>query len=263
MRSNAAEPEQLKISPIWIVPLLALLQGLWMLYDYLSSQGPVISIAFETAEGLEAGKTRIKPRSVEVGTVDSVTLNKTMNGVIVTARLNSDTGALLTEDARFWVVRPRIGNSGVSGLGTLLSGAYIELAPGRGKKGRRKFTGLEDIPLTATGTPGLAVTLFGEGRQALSVADPVLYRGFKVGQVEGVQFDTEARLAKYRLFINAPYDSLISANTHFWNISGIELEANAEGVNISAGSLESFLSGGVTFAGGRWRCAAAAIPSIR
>ena len=235
-------------SPIWVVPLVALLLGIWMLYDHLSNQGPVITISFDTAEGLEAGKTRIKTRSVEVGKVEAVILNPSMDGVLVTARIDKQASQLLTRDARFWVVRPRIGNSGVSGLGTLLSGAYLELEPGNSDESGRQFVGLEDIPLTSGSTPGVAINLFSDGKQSLSIADPVLYRGFKVGQVESVEFDTDEKLARYRLFINAPYDSLVSSNTHFWNVSGIEVEANAEGVSISSGSLESLLTGGVSFA---------------
>lgn len=235
-------------SPIWLVPLVALFLGIWMWYDHVSSQGPLITISFATAEGLEAGKTRIKTRSVDVGLVESVTLDLDSKGITVRARIDKSAASLLTSDARFWVVRPRIGNGGISGLGTLLSGAYIELDPGNASVRGDEFIGLEDVPLTSPGTPGLALTLYSSGKHSLSVADPVLYRGFKVGQVESVNFDPNKKQAEYRIFVHSPYDVLLSENTQFWNVGGFELDATAEGINVSAGSLETLLGGGVTFA---------------
>ena len=235
------------LSAIWWVPIIALLLGLWMAYDHVSNQGPVIQISFDTAEGLEAGKTKIKTLNVDIGVVESVKLNADFQGVVVQARLDKEVASLLKDDTHFWVVRPRIGKAGVSGLGTLLSGAYIELSPGKSDTLASAYRGLEDIPLTASGTPGLAMTLVSENKQSLSVGDPIIYHGFNVGQVESAEFDPSTRRAHYRLFVRAPYNNLITSNTRFWNVSGVQVETSAEGININTGSLETLLAGGVTF----------------
>ena len=130
---------------------------------HIARQGPLVTISFATAEGLEAGKTRAKTRSVDVGVVESVSLDLDSKGITVRARVDKSAASLLTSDARFWVVRPRIGNGGISGLGTLLSGAYIEHDPGKAPAKGKEFVGLEDVPLTSPGTPGLALTLYSNG----------------------------------------------------------------------------------------------------
>ncbi|MEH6448639.1 MAG: intermembrane transport protein PqiB [Oleispira sp.] len=247
LEQRAQFKESSSWSPIWLVPIVAFLLGVWMVFSYINNLGPEITISFATAEGLEAGKTRIKARNVDIGIVETVMLNDSMDGVVVTVRLDKSVTKLLNQGARFWVVKPRIGSAGISGLGTLLSGAYIELSPGKSSETQRQFEGLEDVPLTTAGTPGLALSLFNDDKHELSVGDPVLYRGFKVGQVEEAQFDPKLRRVHYRLFINAPYDQLITENTYFWNVGGIELDATVNGINISAGTIESLISGGVTF----------------
>lgn len=247
MEASRPEVEESGWSPVWLIPLVALLIGIWMVYSSMANQGPLITITFATAEGLEAGKTRIKTRSVDIGTVESVMLNPGLDGITVTARIDKTAESLLTQDARLWVVRPRIGTTGVSGLDTLLSGAYIELDPGKESAGAKTFTGLEDIPLTSPGTPGLALKLFSDTSHSLTVADPVLYQGFRVGQVESASFDADMKQAVYQVFIDAPYDRLITENTRFWNVAGIEFDASADGLRVTTGSLASMLAGGITF----------------
>ena len=121
------------ISTIWIVPVVAFALGIYMVIATLQNQGPEITIIFSTAEGLEAGKTKIKLRNVEIGLVESVGLGEDLESVVVTAQLEKETASLLRDDTEFWVVRPRIGKGGVSGLSTMLSGGYIQIAPGTSK----------------------------------------------------------------------------------------------------------------------------------
>ena len=136
-----------RISTVWIIPIVAVLIGAWLTYTTVSEQGPTISITFETAEGLEAGKTKLKYKDVEVGVVETVGLTDDLSGVVVTASLIHGAEEYLTDTTRFWVVRPRFGASGVSGLGTLVSGAFIEIDPGKGGAERETFKGLETPPV--------------------------------------------------------------------------------------------------------------------
>ncbi|MEE4360346.1 MAG: intermembrane transport protein PqiB [Pseudomonadales bacterium] len=231
---------------IWLVPIAAVVVGAWLVYFSATNRGPMITIHFSTAEGIVAGETRIKARSVDVGLVEAVSLDESLDGVRVSARLEPDTQRLLRTDSRFWVVRPRIGFGGVSGLGTLLSGGYIELAPGDGAMGRRDFDGFDEPPVTAPGVPGLRLTLVSEDAGSVHTGNPILYHGFPVGRIESAEFDLEAREMRYGAFIDAPYDRLVGVNTRFWNASGVTVSASVSGFELSTGSLETLATGGVS-----------------
>jgi paraquat-inducible protein B len=235
------------ISKIWLVPTVATFIGVWMIYFHLSTQGPTIEIYFETGEGIEAGKTKIKMRNVDIGTVEDLRLNGKTDGVVVSVRINNNDRNLLKEDTQFWVVRPRIGKGGVSGLGTLLSGAYIELSPGISNNDEDKFNGLESEPVTPAGIPGLHITLDSGSYRAFDVGDPILFHGIEVGRIEYVYFNTEERIVYYNAFIESPYDSLVTTNTKFWEVNGVEVNLSSDGIRVQSGTLETLITGGVTF----------------
>jgi paraquat-inducible protein B len=235
------------ISRIWLVPIVAVLLGAWMVVYTWRNQGPEISIVFPTAEGIEAGKTKIKALDVEVGLVESVVLGEDLESVVVTARIEHSAMALLREDTQFWVVRARIGTGGVSGLGTILSGGYIQLAPGSGPQGRRRFVGLDEPPATPAGTPGLNLLLVSERAGSVGTGDPILYKGFPVGRIESAELDVDTQRMRYRAFVKAPFDDLVSTTTRFWNTSGLSFSATADGIELSTGSLQTLLVGGVAF----------------
>lgn len=245
--TTAAVKETRKISSIWLIPIVAAVLGIWVVINHFATQGPKITIKFETAEGIEAGKTKIKALNVELGVVTSVELNEAMDGVVIEAQLDPFARSMLREDTALWVERPRVGPGGVSGLGTILSGGFIQLQVGRGKEGRRDFIGRESPPLTPAGMPGLRLVLKSDRASDLSVGDPVLYRGFQVGQVEATRLDLDAREARSEIFIDAPYDALVYQNTRFWNASGFTFVASASGIELDIGSLQSLVTGGVAF----------------
>jgi paraquat-inducible protein B len=234
-------------SGIWIIPLIALLLGVYMVVHTWLTEGPTITVAFDTASGLEQGKTKIKYRNVVMGLVEEVRLNDNFDGVIATIKLDRQTLPLLRDDTRFWVVTARVGLGNISGLDTLLSGAYIQLAPGEGVKGKRKFVALEQPPLTPTGAPGLRLKLISERASSVSAGNAVLYNSYKVGRVESMTFDPSDRKAHYTLFIDAPYHELVDSQTRFWDVSGISLSAGADGFKLQTGSMDTVLLGGVAF----------------
>lgn len=243
-----AEPEihpQRRISRIWLIPIVALVLAIWMVIYTLRSQGPEITIVFSDADGIEAGTTKIKALSLEVGRVESARLSDDQKQISITARLQPGAEPLLREDTQFWVVRPRIGSSGVSGLGTLLSGSYIQLSPGTGNPGRRGFTGFDVPPATPIGTPGLHFEILSSRVSAVGRGDPILYEGFPIGRIESAEFDLTRRKARYAAFIEARYEELVSTSTRFWNASGISLSASANGVELRSESLQTLLGGGV------------------
>jgi len=236
-----------KLTAIWIIPLVAVVLGIWMVaYTYLN-EGPEIEITFKTAVGLEAGKTKVKFRNVDVGMVQTISLSSDMKNTIVVVKLERAALPMLGEDTRFWVVRASIGGGSVSGLDTLLSGAYIEVGPATSQSKLRKFVALEKPPLTPIGAPGLGLILLSESSASVGSGDPVLYNGFKVGRVESMTFDPDSKLINYRVFIDAPYHQLVNSSVRFWDVSGIDFIADASGIEFSTASLESVLLGGITF----------------
>lgn len=235
------------VSAVWIIPALALGLGLYMLVHNLLTRGPEIEIAFSTASGLGQGQTRVKYRDVDIGMVENVTLNEDLDGVIVTAKLDRQAAALLREDTVFWIVTARVGVDNISGLDTLVSGAYIQLSPGKGTEGARSFRGLEVPPLTPTDADGLRLRIASESASSLSTGDAVLYNGYKVGRIEGTAFDPQRGLARYDIFIDAPYHEMVNSAVRFWDASGLSLSVGAEGFKLAIGSLETLLLGGIAF----------------
>ena len=236
-----------QLSIVWLVPIVAILIGGWLAYKGLSEKGPTITISFESAEGLEAGKTKVRHKDVEVGTVETIRFNADLSRILVTAELVKEAGPYLTENTRFWVVRPRVTASGVSGLGTLFSGAYIGMDPGREGEPARRFEGLEIPPVVTTGMSGHVFLLRAIVLGSLDIGSPVYYRQIQVGQVIGYELDEEGQSLSIKVFINAPHDKLVRKNTRFWNASGFDLKLDAEGLKLNTESLVSIMMGGIAF----------------
>lgn len=235
------------ISPVWIVPLLALVVALWMVWQDARGSGPTITVAVGDAEGIEAGKTQVKVRNVDVGQVTEVRLSEDFSSAVIDVAMNEGTERMLNADTRIWVVKPRIGRQGISGLGTLLSGAYIRLQPGDSTEQQSHFEALEQPPVTSQETPGRRLTLTSEGQASVTVGDSVQYQGFTVGQVEQSEFLVEERQTRYQIFVKAPYDELMTENTRFWLQRGVSVQWNSQGLDLALGSIESLLGASVTF----------------
>ncbi len=235
-----------RFSPIWAIPLVALLIAGWLAYTTLSGHGPTITISFLTGVGLEAGKTRVKHNDVELGAVDKVELTPDLSHVIVTASMNKMAAAHLNAGTRFWVVRPRVSLSNLSGLETLLSGAYIEMDPGEGEAAR-DFVGLEDPPVVRSDVPGTEYILDADRLGSLGPGSPVYFHGVKVGEILGNEFDYAKGKLTIHAFVNKPYDQLVHPASRFWNDSGITVDAGVSGVKIEMESLQALITGGVGF----------------
>ncbi|WP_318357247.1 intermembrane transport protein PqiB [Enterobacter sp.] len=234
-------------SPVWIFPIVTALIGAWILFYHYSHQGPVVTLITTNAEGIEAGKTPIKSRSINVGVVESATLSDDLTRVEIKARLNADMSKLLHNDSVFWVVKPQVGREGISGLGTLLSGAYIELQPGSKGTQPESYKLLDSPPLAPPDAKGIRVILDSKKAGQLSPGDPVLFRGYRVGSVETSNFDSKKRTISYQLFINAPNDRLVTSNVRFWKDSGIAVDLTSAGMRVEMGSLTTLFGGGVSF----------------
>ena len=236
-----------QISIVWVVPLVALLIGAWLVYKAISEKGPTITIAFKSAEGLEAGKTKIKYKDVELGQVTEINLSSDLSHVVVTAELVKATENFLTANTRFWVVRARVAAGEVSGLGTIFSGAYIALDPGKTGLPASHFVGLETPPVVTTDLPGRPLHPEGLNPGLPGYRPPVYYRQIKVGQVVGYKLEEDGRAVTVKIFVNAPFDKFVYKNTRFWNASGLDVAVDASGIRVNTESIVTILIGGIAF----------------
>jgi paraquat-inducible protein B len=242
-----------RFSWIWLVPLVALLTGLGLLARDWMNTGPTITISFASADGIEVGQTRVRHKDVAIGVVTNVKVDYTSNRVLVTAQLHREGADYITQsESRFWVVRPRLAISGVSGLGTLLSGVYIAVDPPPAstvfEKTVYRFQGLEQPPEITGDRPGTRYTLSSQDLGWLDIGSPVYYRRIQVGQVIGYALNSKGNAVDIQIFVDAPYDRYVTTDARFWNASGVNFSLDAEGVSVQTGSLAAILAGGVAFA---------------
>ncbi|HEX2528386.1 MAG TPA: MlaD family protein [Geminicoccus sp.] len=232
---------------VWLVPVVALALAAWVAWTTWSSRGPSIVVTFQTASGLTAGQTKLRYRDVDIGQVEWVRIGDHLKTVRVGILVNADAAHLINDQSRFWVVRPRFGAGQVSGLETLVSGAYIEVDPGAGASTATEFTGLENPPRVRSDTPGRSFTLRAPNLGSLSVGTPVLFRGITVGELTDFEPPTGSGDLIVHLFIRQPYGDLVRKSSRFWRSRAVDFDVSAEGVRFSIGNIETLLLGGVMF----------------
>jgi len=235
------------VSLVWLVPIVAALVGLSMVIHNSLSAGPQITITFQTAEGLEANKTQVKYKNVVIGKVTSIALSEDRNKVVVKVDLDQSAASFTAEDTEYWVVRPRIGANGVSGVDTLLSGAFIGADAGHSEESKEHFDGLETPPPVTYGQEGMRFTLHTEDLGSLDIGSPVYYRRIQVGQVVSYQLSENGKGVDVRIFVNAPNDQYVTTDSRFWNASGVDVTLGANGLKVNTQSVSSILAGGIAF----------------
>ncbi|MFQ5645140.1 MAG: intermembrane transport protein PqiB [Thiogranum sp.] len=241
------DPESKGFPVVWLLPLVALLVGGWLFYKTESEKGPEINITFHTAEGIEEGKTQVKFRDVTVGTVNRVDFTEDLKAVRLTVTMLAGTEEYLTDKSRFWVVKPRVGAGGVTGLGTLLSGAYIAFEPNREGIPKEKFVGLEKPPIITIDKKGTRFRLRADSLGSISIGAPVYFRQFDIGEITDYKLADDYSYVDIGVFVQAPYDKYVHTGTYFWNVGGVSLSMGASGAKLEMESLISLLSGGVAF----------------
>jgi paraquat-inducible protein B len=247
MTENSKVAKQHSLSPIWFVPVIAIIIALTLAVRAWQAQGPIVPIYFNEAEGIEPGRTKIRYKNVDVGTVKSIKVSENLTKIVVTAELDIEFSEYLSINTQFWVVSPRISLSGVSGLSTLVSGVYIEVDPGPKGKEKLLFQGLEDPPLVRSDTKGSSYTLFTAELGSLDVGSPVYFKQIKVGEITSYRLSTDKQDIEVTLFVKSPYDELVTDYSRFWNVSGFDVGFGANGINVELESLNALISGGVAF----------------
>jgi paraquat-inducible protein B len=246
-RATVVPRRRQRISVVWAIPILAAVVAIGIAIQRILSEGPTITIVFRAAQGVEAGKTFVKYKDVNIGQVTAVQLSSDHSKVEVTAKIDKSAAGLMVEDAKFWVVEPRVTLSGVSGLGTLLSGNFIGFEVGKSDKQQRRFTGLEVPPIITIGQPGRQFVLKANDLGSLGIGSPIYYRRLQVGQVIAYDLSSDGSAMDIKIFVNAPYDKFVNSATRFWNASGIDVSLGAGGVEVRTQSLVSVLAGGLAF----------------
>ena len=245
--SRAIPKKHTRLSLVWIIPIVAAVVGAWVAVTRVLSEGPKITIVMKSAEGLEAGKTKIHYNGVDIGTVTKIELSEDHQHVIMTAQMAPKTEAFLVEDTKFWVVRPRVSGANVTGLGTLISGAYIGVEIGSSKETKRDFTALEIPPVITGDIPGRFFILKTPDLGSLDTGTPIYFRRLQVGQVASYELDKDGRNLTVRVFVQTPYDQYVNSDTRFWHASGIDLSLSATGLTVQTQSVLSILIGGIAF----------------
>jgi paraquat-inducible protein B len=236
---------------IWLVPLAALAVVGYLIYTLVVERGPRITITFENADGLTEQQTQVKYKAVTLGRVEDIELSTDLSHVIVTVRMTSRAASFLTEETRFWVVRPRLGGglrAVQAGLETLVSGAYIAIDPGSGEgASKRDFKGLEEAPSIRSDEPGTTYFLHAESLGGLNAGAPIFCRDVEVGRVLSHELEHNRKEVRIRIFIREPYDDWVVPETRFWNASGLHVGSGSDGLEIGLQSVQSLFSGSIAF----------------
>ena len=234
------------LSVVWIIPILVAVVAIGVAIQRILNEGPTITIVFKAAEGIEAGKTFVKYKDVNIGQVTAVQLTDDYGKVEVKAKIAKSAQGLMVEDAKFWIVRPIVSLSGISGLSTLLSGNYIGFDAGKSDRSQRTFTAL-DVPPIITGQPGRQFVLNANDLGSLAIGSPIYYRRLPVGQVIAYDLAADGKSVQIKVFVNAPYDKYVTSETRFWNASGLDVSVSANGVDVHTESVAALLVGGLAF----------------
>ena len=245
-QATVVRKKRLRMSIIWIIPLLAAAVAIGIAVQRVRSEGPTITIALKEGNGIEPGKTFIRYKDVRIGVVTAMELSEDFTIVLVKAKIAKHAAGLMVEDAKFWVVEPRISLSGVSGLNTLLSGNYIEFQAGKSTEPQSIFAGL-DTPPSITDEPGRRFELKAFTLGSLGVGTPVYYRRIQAGHVAAYNLAAGGKSVEVTVFVRAPYDKYVTTETRFWTASGITVSVGADGLEVHTESLAALIAGGVAF----------------
>jgi paraquat-inducible protein B len=235
-----------RLSIVWFIPLLAAVVAIGIAVQRILTEGPTITLLFQAASGVQAGKTFVKYKDVDIGQVTAVRLADQFSKVELTVKMDRSAAGLLVDDTRFWIVEPRVTLSGVSGLGTLISGNYIGLQPGKSTREKRRFIGLDTAP-AITDQPGRRFVLKAPDLGSIGIGAPLYFRRLKVGEVASYALATDGSGVDITVFVFTPFEQYVTPETRFWDASGIDVSLSAEGLNLRTQSLVSLLAGGVAF----------------
>lgn len=252
---DAAAPlikQRRHISPIWFLPFLALVIGVWLVWRTLLDTGPQITVEFESSAGIVAQQTQLRYKGITFGVVKEITPKPDLSGVIVTIEIDKSTLQKRRDkgfpaDTKIWLVEPQVSLTGISGLSALVSGNYITAQLGENERElTTHFIAVKNPPLDFK-EPGLHLTLDAKTLGALSEGSPIYYRKLNVGEVKGYHLNNKTQHVDINILIFPEYQHLIKDSTRFWNVSGFSVNAGLTGVTVQTESVATILAGGIVF----------------
>ena len=234
------------ISPIWILPIVALLIGSWLIYRDFQESGVMITVQIKDASGLTAGKTKVMYKGLPVGTLKSFRVSQDLQSIEADIEMVKQSREVLTEDTKFWVVRPELSVNRITGLDTLVKGSYFEVQPGTSSRLATYFKALDEAPPLSTRVPGLHLTLSSEHSVALSPGSPVYFKKVEVGEVVSNTLQDDGSI-QTRILIYPTFVEHVNSQSLFFVSGGIRFEANLPNVSLQVDPLQSILRGGISF----------------
>ncbi len=232
-------------SPIWLLPIIALVLGAWLGIKSIRESGIEIQVHFPSATGIDIGKTLVRYQGLTVGKVADISVDESLQGVNVDLLMDYRSIPFLRDETKFWLVTPKASITGVEGLDALFSGNYIAIQPGEGNL-KREFEAEEQAPAIAPGTDGLMIELTSANLGSLNVGSQVFYRQIPVGKILSYKLVNDDSIL-FTAYVEKEYAHLIKQNSTFWNVSGLSLDASLTGVKVKTESLAAILAGGVAF----------------
>ena len=214
-----------------------------------AAAGIKVKVKLSDFEGLQAGRTPVMYKGIQVGTLKALKVDPDLSGASAELTLDPLAEDYLVDGTQFWVVKPSISLAGITGLEALVKGNYIAVRPGdKGAAPQREFVARPKAPPLDLRAPGLHLVLFTDNLGSLEVGSPVLYKQVKVGSVQSYQFSRKKKQLVIGVHIEKEYEDLVNASTRFWNASGITLTGGLTGgIQVKSESLQSLMAGGIAF----------------
>lgn len=233
------------VTSIWIIPIIAMFISLWLAYQHYTQMGIEIEINFPTSGGLKIGQSQIKYRNVPIGVVTKILLKDKEDGVTVVARMDKGSRKYLNKKTKFWIVKPEVGSSGITGLDTIITGTYITIFTQKDDSFKKVFNGLEESYVTKD--DGKYFTLVSEKTLNVKVSSPVYYRNMEVGSVEQIFVNDNGMGVKLKIFIRQKYEKFINQSSKFWVKSLVDINFINSGLSIDIAPLSHIIKGGLEF----------------
>ena len=233
------------LTSIWIVPVVALVIALWLAWQYYAQLGPEIRIIFPNNEGLQAGQSQIKYKDVPVGKVTKIELSEDGKGVIVYARMDKMAEAYLNETTKFWIVKPEVGVSGVSGLETLISGTYINMYAQKREQNKERFYGLTHA--YRKNNEGEYFVLTAPEAYSVVKGTPLYFKNLAVGEVEYVTVGLDGKSIDFIVFVNQAYVPYVHKDSKFWVMSTVDMDVSSGRIDLNVAPLSNLVHSGIEF----------------
>ena len=235
-----------RISPFWILPVIALLMAGWLAWTTYQDRGTTITIDFVSADGIVAGRTPVRYQGVEVGTVQGVSVNQDRHIIEVTVSISNDMKDALRDETQFWLVTPKASLAGVSGLDALVGGNYIGMMPGKGEP-QDHYTALDTQPKYQLNNGDLMVQLNAPDLGSLNIGSLVYFRKIPVGRVYDYAINPTTQGVTIDVLIERRFTGLVKKDSRFWNVSGVKSNISLSGAQIQLESLAALVNGAVAF----------------